>query len=305
MSDGLSNPSWTREAAIGAFDGEGPHAEIIKLLRSVGGRDQYLNVGYSHRGQSHWGRKAQIRLIDRLAKPLRKLSKLEPELLDVGCGRGGPAVRLHEKWGMDVTGVDISENNIEIARRRTRDLAIHKGLTFMRSDVVHLPFQSDSFSFALAIESLEYVPDKDQAFAEIRRVLRPKAAFAMAAILVDEEAVNGSAENLEIYRDFLKAWDFFELAGLESYETLLTDAGFTVNRVEVATARTLLPHAKRLSRLLRVWNIGLLYWASKRYIHRKYGADLDPIRDQLEASHRAIKAGLIGYGLFWTTAPSQ
>ena len=153
---GILTTSSPRPAqAIEAFDGEGPHAEIINVLRSVGGRDQYLNLGYSPPGTSHWGGKAQIRLVDRLAKPLRKLSDLDSDLdsdlIDLGCGRGGPAVRLHQKWGMNVAGIDLSEQNIEIARRRTRDLAVHEGLTFKRGDIARLSFSSDSFSFGLAM----------------------------------------------------------------------------------------------------------------------------------------------------------
>ena len=339
MSDQLSNPSWSRDAAIEAFDGEGPHAEIIKVLRSLGNRDQYLNVGYSRTGQSHWGGKAQVRLVDRLAKPLRKLSDLDPkldsnlksdqnqdldsdfdpgfssdfdsdfgsdvssdfgsDLLDVGCGRGGPAIRLHQKWGMNVTGIDLSDRNIKVARRRTRDLAIHEGLTFKRGDAAHLPFSSESFSFAWAVESMAYVPDKRRAIMEVKRILRPGGVFAMAALLVDEETVTASEQNLCTYLDFLKAWDFYRLAGPDSYRALLTDAGFTVERVEIVTARTLRQHSKRLSRLLRVWNSNILYRLSRRYVYRKTGADLDPIRNQLTASLRAIEAGLLDYGFFW------
>lgn len=121
----------------------------------------------------------------------------------------------------------------------------------------------------------------------------------MAALLVDEEAVTASQQNLGIYLDFLKAWNFYGLVGPDSYRELLTDAGFTVERVEIATARTLRQHSKRLSRLLRVWNSKILYRLSRWYVRRKTGADLDPIRDQLTASHRAIEAGLLEYGLFW------
>ena len=301
MSNQFSNPTWDRDEAMASFDGTGPHANILQLLAAAGGRDQFLNVGYSHRGQSHWGGKAQTRLVDRLAKRVRKLSKLDPDLLDVGCGRGGPAVHLRQKWDMYVTGIDLSERNVEIARRRTRDLAIVERLTFKRADVAHLPFSDATFSMALAIESLAYVPDKPQALDEIRRVLRPGGALAMAVLLVDEEAVHRSSENLATYQHFLSAWDFHGLLGAESYKTLLRNAGFTISRSELATERTLLPHAKRLSRVLRLWKADSMYRMSAWYVGRKTEADLDPVRDQLTASHLAIEAGLLEYGHFWAS----
>ena len=45
----------------------------------------------------------------------------------------------------------------------------------------------------------------------------------------------------------------------------------------------------------------MLYRLTAWHVRRKTEAELDPIRDQLVASHRAIEAGLLGYGLFWAT----
>ena len=301
MSLQLTNSDWTREAVIAHYGDEGPHAEIYKVLRARDDRDFYLNVGHSRAGQRHWGRRAPVRLVDRLAKRLLKLSDLEPELLDLGCGRGGPAFRLHEHWGMDVTGVDLSEYNVELARRRVRDREIHEGLTFALGDAENLGYAGESFSFAWAIESAGYMQNKPQFVGEAFRVLRPGGAFAMAAVLLNEEAASDSGESLGRYGAFLEAWDFPYLATADTYENYLEDAGFEVRRIEIATARTLDPHLKRLSRVMRMWDRKTLYRMSRWYIRRKTGADLDPIREQLEATHDAMEAGVLDYGLFWAT----
>ena len=188
------NRNWTRDVAISSFEGAGEHAEILKLLEAVERRDLFLNVGYSTRGQRHWSIRAQQRLVDRLASRLVRKSKLERRILDIGSGRGGPAIRLHQKWEMDVTGIDPSDRNLELSRRKVRDMTIQEGLLFRKGRAEHLPFSDAEFPFAIAIESLAYVEDKAGSLAEVRRVLQPGGRLAMAALLKDPDAVARSSQ---------------------------------------------------------------------------------------------------------------
>ena len=301
-----ANPNWTRDVAIAAFNGEGPHAEILKMLEAHGRRDLFLNVGYSKWGQRHWSGKAQVRLIDRLATGINRETRksgLEPTILDVGAGRGGAALRLHERWKFDVTGIDPSDRNLEMSRRKVRDLEIHQGVLFKKGRMEHLPFSDAGFSHAMAVESFAYVQDKATSMSEIRRVLRPGGCFALAALLVDAEVVTSSELNRAIYRDFLTAWDFHDLNTREGYEALLESAGFEIRKTEFPTDRTLVPHQRRLGRMLRLWQAAPLYRMSRSWIKRKTGADLNLIRPQLDASNQAIDAGVVEYGLFWAIAP--
>ena len=295
----LSNPDWTRDVVVAHFGGEGPHAEIYKVLRAQNERDFFLNVGYSRKGQRHWGSKAPFRLVDRLAKRLLKLTDLEPNLLDIGSGRGGPAFRAHDRWGMQVTGLDLCESNVDEARRRVRIREIHEGLLFSRGNGENLPFSSGSFSLAWSIESAGYMQNKRNFFREAHRVLEDGGAFAMAAVMMNEHTATNSKENLDRYGAFLQAWDFPHLGTPASYEDYLKEAGFELKRLEIATARTLDPHLKRLARVMRLWNSRTLYRISKWYIRRKTDADLDPIREQLTATYEALEADVLEYGLFW------
>lgn len=294
----IRNPSWTRGAVIAQFGAEGPHAEFYRMLQAVD-RDLFLNSGYSRFAQRHWSRKSQVRLVDRLLERLVRKGPRPVRLLDVGCGRGGPAFRAHERWEADVQGIDICPYNIERAIRRTRDEQIQQGVNFRSGDGMNLPFPEATFPYVLSIESVGYMPDKGAFLTEAARVLSSGGRFAMAAVCVDEDVAGDSRFALDCLGRFLGAWDMPYLESPGGYRDLIQESGLKLLRTEDATAHTLRPHGKRLRRLVRLWQNPLFYKASAWYVRRKTGADLDLMRDQIEATYEAIDTGVLRYGLFW------
>jgi 2-polyprenyl-3-methyl-5-hydroxy-6-metoxy-1,4-benzoquinol methylase len=90
-------------------------------------------------------------------------------LLDVGCGEGvlvhGWAQRLGDKR---VVGIDLEEPSIQAgwAQRQAPNLEYK----IMRAE--NLPFATDEFDVASAIEVLEHVPDPEHTVAEMARVAK-------------------------------------------------------------------------------------------------------------------------------------
>ena len=296
----ISNPDFSREAVIAHFGDEGPHAEFYRMLRAVD-RDLDLNCGYSGPGRRHWSPKSHLRLVDRLAKRLFRKGPRPIRLLDVGCGRGGPAIRAHEQWGADVTGMDVSPYAVRRAVEETRKRAILEGLYFRSGDGMNIPYSDGEFPYVWAIETAAYVPDKIRFVSEIGRVLAPGGRFAMAEVAVDEHVAAGSRFALDCLGRFLAAWDMASVESLESYAGRMEASGMSVTRREDATAYTLRPHGKRLGRLVRHWDNRLFYRAAAWYVRRKTNADLDLMREQLEATFEAIESGVLRYGLLWAT----
>jgi 2-polyprenyl-3-methyl-5-hydroxy-6-metoxy-1,4-benzoquinol methylase len=58
-------------------------------------------------------------------------------ILDVGCGTGRHAIEL-TKRGFHVTGIDLSENQIERARKKAKDAGLD--IDFQKEDARNLPF---------------------------------------------------------------------------------------------------------------------------------------------------------------------
>lgn len=95
---------------------------------------------------------------------LRRLGPLDGQVvLDVGCGLGTLAQRLHTAvgGGFSVLGIDLDPSRLRGQR----------GVAAARAEA--LPFPPATFTTAVAILTLQHVPDRRAVLAEMRRVVRP------------------------------------------------------------------------------------------------------------------------------------
>jgi ubiquinone/menaquinone biosynthesis C-methylase UbiE len=89
-------------------------------------------------------------------------------LLDVGCGGGAHTAALAAE-GWDVTGIDPSHAQRELARRR--------GCTVVEGRAEDLPFADASFDAVVSIWTHTDVEDWAAALGEVKRVAKPQAPF--------------------------------------------------------------------------------------------------------------------------------
>ncbi len=94
-------------------------------------------------------------------------------LVDVGCGRGGPAALLSQRFGADVLGVDLSPEAVSYCRKANADLPIR----FEVGDAEALPVADSSVDVVTNIESSHTYPNMPAFLSEVRRILRPGGWF--------------------------------------------------------------------------------------------------------------------------------
>jgi len=94
-------------------------------------------------------------------------------LLDVGCGTGWFTRGLAAQ-GFAMTGLDVDEQMLAVARQRTP-----QGIAWLQGDAARLPFADRSFDQVVALTSLCFVPDWPRAVAEIVRVTRGRFALGL------------------------------------------------------------------------------------------------------------------------------
>jgi SAM-dependent methyltransferase len=97
---------------------------------------------------------------------------LPKRVLEVGCGMGQLAQRLHEELDAEVVATDQSERMIELTRERGVDARV--------ADVQELPFGAGEFDVVVAAWMLYHVPDVERALDEIVRVLGPTGRLVAA-----------------------------------------------------------------------------------------------------------------------------
>ena len=91
------------------------------------------------------------------------------KVLDVGCGTGVLTRELPGCVGAtgSVTGFDLSESMLGVARRHCPGVPFHQG------SVNTLPFDDASFDVVVSAFMLMFLESPAQALSEMRRVLRP------------------------------------------------------------------------------------------------------------------------------------
>ncbi|MGA9690062.1 MAG: class I SAM-dependent methyltransferase [Pseudonocardiaceae bacterium] len=123
--------------------------------------DQLAAVDEFHIG----GRRATVELTDQL--------DLHPGLrvLDVGSGLGGTARALARKHGVEVTGLDLTAEYVEVATSLTRRAGLAELVRFRQGSATTLPFADGSFDRVCMLHVGMNIADKAALFTEIRRVL--------------------------------------------------------------------------------------------------------------------------------------
>ncbi|MCR3750078.1 class I SAM-dependent methyltransferase [Lentzea californiensis] len=130
-----------------------------------------------HRWQRYWDRKsanydAEIGVLDRRVFGDSRqwaCAQATGEVLEVAVGTG---LNLpHYPSGVTLTGLDLSEQMLGLARSRAADLGLE---VVLRQGTAHaLPFGDASFDTVVCTLGLCAIPDHETAVTEMVRVLRP------------------------------------------------------------------------------------------------------------------------------------
>ena len=99
------------------------------------------------------------------------------KLLEVPVGTGVLTMPVYRGLpGADITCLDYSEKMMDSARQRAEALSV-KNVTFRQGDVGNLPFPDASFDVVLSMNGFHAFPDKEAAYRETFRVLKPGGVF--------------------------------------------------------------------------------------------------------------------------------
>ena len=127
-------------------------------------------------------------------------------MLDIACGRGRHSIQLASK-GFDVTGIDLAENSIRIAREKEND-----HLHFFVHDM-RLPFWINYFDYAFNFfTSFGYFDTRrehNNAFRTIAQSLKPGGIFVIDYLnshYEEDHLVNKSELEIDGVNYFITKW---------------------------------------------------------------------------------------------------
>jgi ubiquinone/menaquinone biosynthesis C-methylase UbiE len=128
---------------------------------------------YEHPANTFWERYGR-RTVERLGLTAGQ------RVLDVCCGSGAsaiPAAKIVGPGG-SVTGVDLAQNLLELARSKAQQQGL-ENINFQSGDMTRLPFEDDSFDVVVCVFGIFFVPDMESALRELKRVLRTGGKLAI------------------------------------------------------------------------------------------------------------------------------
>ncbi|HUO55045.1 MAG TPA: class I SAM-dependent methyltransferase [Rhodoblastus sp.] len=144
-------------------------------------------------------------------------------LLDIGCGLGGASRYFAQERGCRVTGVDLTEEYVGVARSLAERVGLAGKVSYQRASALALPFEAHVFDGATLFHVGMNIADKKKLFAEARRVLKPGGVFAIYDVM--REAETG---DLAYPTPWASSPDMSFLENASSYRSLLESVGFAI-----------------------------------------------------------------------------
>lgn len=129
---------------------------------------------------------------------IASLIELQPDsrLIEVACGVGTTAIHLAEKTGASVDATNISETQLAEARERAAAQGLSNRVSFAFGDYHQLDAAAQSYDAWLCQEALLYAHDRQQVFAEARRVVRPGGRIVFTDLTLSHSLPQTDRESL-------------------------------------------------------------------------------------------------------------
>ena len=150
-------------------------------------------------------------------------------VIDVGCGIGGPMRRVVREAGVRVLGVNNNEIQLDRARALNAEAGLANMTDFLACSFMDMGAIPDgTFDRGYAIESTCHAPDKAGAFAEIYRVLKPGALFWGQEMCMTDRFDPADTRHRAIKRDLERGIALRDIATTGEVDRALEAAGFQV-----------------------------------------------------------------------------
>jgi len=103
-------------------------------------------------------------------------------ILDVGCGTGNFSIKLAE-MGCRVTGIDISDKMLDVARKKAEKMGYQ--IDFYHMDVYNLQFEDEEFDGVFSMAAFEFITQPEKALDELFRVVKKGGQVLVGTISRD------------------------------------------------------------------------------------------------------------------------
>ncbi len=216
--------------------------------------------------------------------------KQTDKVLDAGCGVGGSSIFLATTAGCRVTGITLSQRQVELARENAKHKKVEALIDFKAMNYCSTDFPDACFDVVWGCESICYADSKEQFIKEAFRLLKPGGRLVVADGFVTAFENNDNP----IIRQWLDGWQVNYLETPERFVSFMQEAGFgNINFRNISKETA---HSSR--RLYQFYFLASLYMAWKKINFSKPATEMQ--KKNIKAckfQYTGMKKGLWQYGL--------
>lgn len=148
----------------------------------------------------------------------------DTRVLDAGSGVGGTARYIADRYGCEVTAVDLTDEYCATNRWLNRLVGLDGRISVHQADVTELPFDRATFDVVISQHVQMNVADKARMYGEARRVLKDGGRLALWDITIRD------CERLEYPLPWADHAERSHLVSPGELRTLVESAGFAVEQ---------------------------------------------------------------------------
>lgn len=144
-------------------------------------------------------------------------------VVDLGSGAGNDCfvARAETGEGGRIIGLDMTPAMIDRARKNTKTLGF-TNVEFVYGDIEDMPLPDNLADVVVSNCVMNLVPDKQKAFSETYRILKPGGHFSISDIVLKGELPEGLQKDAELYVGCVSG-----AIQKDAYLQLVQDSGFT------------------------------------------------------------------------------
>lgn len=143
-------------------------------------------------------------------------------VIDVGCGQGNIAL-FSAKRVKKITGIDISEENIKIAKRKARKLNLSKKTSFLAEDIEKLGIPKNKANLIIFTEVMEHLDKGSDILKRLNKWLNKNGILFLST-----PSKNAPLLKIKRFREREKAFGHVKRYSTNELKKYLNEFGFKI-----------------------------------------------------------------------------